>query len=87
MATAYSAPATFSTRVIFEPGDTVRVCHLGDAAPRMVVKQAVKAPHETEPGRKVLLGILCFWFGPHSEPYEKLFNTKDLEILVKGRKD
>jgi hypothetical protein len=74
-------------RVMFEPGDTVRVRQLGDNAPRMVVKQAVKVPHETEPGRTRLTGILCFWFGPHSEPHEQLFNTKDLEVLDKGRKD
>ena len=74
-------------RVMFEPGDTVRVRQLGVHAPRMVVKQASKVPHETEPGRTRLLGILCFWFGPHSEPHEQLFNTKDLEVLDKARKD
>lgn len=83
---AYSTSTLTTTRVIFEPGDTVRVRQLGDEAPRMVVKEAVKAPHETEPGRKVLLGILCFWY-VKAEYQEQLFNTKDLEVLDKARKD
>lgn len=84
-AKVYAAPK--GDRVMFEPGDTVRVRQLGDSAPRMVVKEASKVPHETEPGRTRLLGILCFWFGPHSEPHEQLFNTKDLEVLDKARKN
>ena len=74
-------------RVMFEPGDTVRVRQLGDAAPRMVVKMASKVPHETEPGRTRLIGILCFWYIGGQQYQEELFNTKDLEVLEKARKD
>lgn len=71
---------------MYEPGDTVRVRQLGDEAPRMVVKEALKVAHETEPGRKVLIGIMCFWY-VKGEYKEQPFNTKDLELLDKGRKD
>lgn len=74
-------------QVMYEPGDTVRVRQLSDTAPRMVVKQAVKVPHETEPGRTRLVGILCFWYLPHGAYCEEIFNTKDLEVLDKARKD
>ena len=73
-------------KVMFEPGDTVRVRQFEDA-PRMVVKEASKVPHETEPGRTRLIGILCFWYLPGGAYEEKLFNTKDLVILDKARKD
>lgn len=75
------------TPVMYEPGDTVRVRQLSETAPRMVVKCAVKVPHETEPGRTRLVGIMCFWYLPHGEYCEQLFNTKDLEVLDKARKD
>lgn len=83
----YPTAAPKGDRVMFEPGDTVRVRQLSDSAPRMVVKCAVKVPHETEPGRTRLLGIMCFWYLPHGEYVEQLFNTKDLEVLDKARKD
>ena len=83
----YPTAAPKGDRVMFEPGDTVRVRQLSDSAPRMVVKQASKVPHETEPGRTRLLGILCFWYLPHGDYVEQLFNTKDLEVLDKARKD
>ncbi|WP_216726066.1 hypothetical protein [Hymenobacter siberiensis] len=73
-------------KVMFEPGDTVRVRQFEDA-PRMVVKEASKVPHETEAGRTRLIGILCFWYLPGGVYEEKLFNTKDLVILDKARKD
>lgn len=84
----YAAPYAGKPKpVMLEPGDTVRVRQLGNDAPRMVVKQAVKVPHETEPGRTRLVGISCFWYLPHGEYCEQLFNTKDLEVLDKARKD
>ncbi|GAC1598798.1 MAG: hypothetical protein NVS3B25_25030 [Hymenobacter sp.] len=88
--TEYTSRPAYSPkpdRVMFEPGDTVRVRQLADHAPRMVVKQAVKVPHETEPGKTRLTGILCFWYLPHGDYCEQLFNTKDLEVLDKARKD
>ncbi len=67
-------------KVFFNPGDVVEIRQDIKFKPPMVVKSVDKATIRADQ-RNVLFGIRCFWFTEQMEYQEKIFNTKDLNLL------
>lgn len=59
-------------------GDIVRVKHMLDVRPKMLV-QSIDRNDMSE--KKLLLGVTCVWFSTKGELQKARFNTKDLEKI------
>lgn len=67
-------------KVFFNPGDEVEVRQALSFKPIMVVKSIEKVTFKDN-NKSTLWGIKCFWFTQTLEYQEKLFNTKDLDLI------
>jgi uncharacterized protein YodC (DUF2158 family) len=70
-------------KVYFTPGDVVVIRHAIGNVPKMVVKGVSKGMIKTA-GKSILFGVSCYWFDTNQQYQESVFNTKDLEVIVKN---
>lgn len=72
-----------NTKAMFKPGDVVQCCKLN--GPNMIV-ESIARPNRLKgigygENKPRIKGILCFWFGANGEPFRKIFDTRDIELI------
>ena len=75
--------------IYFKPGDIVRLKQDVPNVPQMIVvkKETLLFKSKDEEKKNGLKGIKCMWFTSDGAYQEHTFNTKDLLLIQKDRKD
>jgi len=65
-------------KIYFNPGDVVKIKHMLDQIPLMLVKEKESKMIK---GDSHFKGIRCFWFTKDGSYQEQVFSTKDLMMV------